>query len=136
MKKIQTRAERINKEHGLEVPRYSFDNASIHNMEDLEGLALDCHDRVELPAKSPDMHKVIEHVFGTLENAMQEALHDDPSLTRGHQYAALLRHLFKTRITPESVQKDIMSLYPLYRMLSRSKSAGGVGGDWPPARFR
>lgn len=136
MKKIQSRANKINRKHGLEDPRYSFDNATIHKMEELEGLALDWNDRVELPAKSPDMHKVIEHVFGTLETAMQEALHDDPSLSRGHQYAALLRDLFKNLITPDSVQKDIMSLYPLYRMLSRSKNAGGVGGDWPPARFR
>lgn len=136
MKKIQRRAEKTNREHGLQDPKYSFDNAAIHDMGQLEDLAITWEDRVELPPRSPDMHKVIEHVFGTLEIAMQEALHDDPGLTRGHQYAALLRDLFKSRITPQSVQKDIKSLYPLYRLLHRSKKYGGVGGDWPPARFR
>ena len=45
---------------------YSFDNASIHDMELLEELGVTSGghgNRVLLPARSPDMHKVVEHVI-------------------------------------------------------------------------
>lgn len=139
MRKIQKKAETTNAAYGLGDPLYSFDNASIHNMELLEELGITAGDdgnRVPLPAKSPDMHKVIEHVFAILEGAMQKLLHEDPSLTKGRQYAAALRQLFRSVITQQSVEKDIRSLMPLYKMLLRSRGRGGVEGDWPPAKFR
>lgn len=136
MRRIRNKAWEVNKEHGLGDPVFSFDNATIHDMEVLEEVGITWENRVPLPPRSPDMHKVIEHVFGTLEGAMQEALHEDHSLTRGREYAALLRTLFKQRITALSIQKDIRSLYPLYDMLHKSKAEGGVEGDWPPAKFR
>ena len=139
MSKIQKTAEATNAKHGLGEPLYSFDHASIHNMEMLEQLGITSGvdgNRVPLPARSPDMHKVIEHVFGILEGGMQALLHDDPSLTKGAQYAAALRNLFRAIITQQSIEKDVRSLMPLYGLLHKSKNAGGVEGDWPPAKFR
>lgn len=139
MRKIQRRAEATNAAYGLGEPLYSFDNAAIHNMEMLEQIGITAGEngnRVPLPARSPDMHKVIEHVFAILEGGMQALLHEDPSLTKGKEYAAALRQLFKSMITQQSIEKDIRSLMPLYGMLHRSRSRGGVEGDWPPAKFR
>lgn len=49
----------------------SWDNASIHNFEEVEGglagLGLSHGAYIKLPAKSPDLHHVIEHCFGQLK---------------------------------------------------------------------
>ena len=49
---------------------------------------------------APDMHKAIEHVFGTLTTAMNHALAKDPDLKTVPQYKAKLEELFQEKITP------------------------------------
>lgn len=136
MRRFKKTAEEINEEHGLGEPVYSFDNAPIHDMTLLESIGIDGSDRAPLPARSPDMHKVIEHVFGTLEGAMQQELHDDPGLCTAKQYKAVLQRLFKSKITAESVRKDIKSLAGTYNVIRKSRDEGGVEGGWPPSRYR
>ena len=136
MKVVKRKAEKINREAGLGPPVYSFDNAPIHDMALLEVIGITGNDRAPLPARSPDMHKVIEHVFGTLEGAMQNLLHEDPSLSTAPQYKAALVKLFRSVITAESVQKDIRSLRSTYDIIHKSRDAGGVEGGWPPSRYR
>ena len=136
MKVFKKHAEKINIEYGLEDPVYSFDNAPIHDMSLLETIGIQGTDRAPLPARSPDMHKVIEHVFGTLEGAMQRELHADPGLCTAEQYKKVLVRLFNENITAESVRKDISSLKGTYDMIRKCRDAGGVEGGWPPSKYR
>lgn len=136
MKGFKKRAEDINRKHDLGDPVYSFDNARIHDMSLLETIGIDGSDRAPLPARSPDMHKVIEHVFGTLEGAMQRELHDRPDLCTAEQYKATLERLFRSLITAQSVRKDISSLKDTYDVIRKSRDEGGVEGGWPPSMYR
>lgn len=111
-------------------PIFSFDNAPIHQGANLKGLKLDGARRAPLSPSSPDMHKCIEHVFGTIERAMQDCIRRDPGLSTAAKYKAKLEELFTTRITPEGVRKDVESLKPTYRAIQ------DAGGDWPDRRFR
>ena len=136
MRQFKKRAEDINEEHGLGDPVYSFDNAPIHDMTLLEEIGIHGSDRAPLPARSPDMHKVIEHVFGTLEGAMQRELHINPKLSSAKQYKAVLERLFWSVITAESVRKDISSLKGTYDAIRKSRDEGGVEGGWPASMYR
>ena len=111
-------------------PIFSFDNAPIHQGADLQGLGIDKATRARLPPSSPDMHKCIEHVFGTITRAMTHSLSRDPSLTTAAQYKDEVVRLFNTIITPASVQKDVASLQATYSAIMK------VGGNWPDKRFR
>ena len=110
--------------------RFSFDNPPIHNTCPLSTIGIEPEHRAPLPPRSPDMHKVIEHIFGTLTNAMNESLASDPELKGVTKYKEKLEELFMHRITPNSVSKDVKSLKSTYDEIIR------LGGDWPSAKFR
>ena len=112
-------------------PIYSFDNAPIHQGADLQALGLAGPMRAPLPPSSPDMHKCIEHVFGTLTRAMQKSLHRNLELTTAAEYKAEVVRLFNTIITPASVQKDVATLKDTYRAIRDE-----VAGDWPARHLR
>lgn len=110
--------------------KFSFDNPPIHNTAPLGDIGLEPEDRVCLPPRSPDMHKAIEHVFGTLTRAMNASLAKDPGLNTVVKYKAELERLFAEQITPESVSMDVASLPDTYRGIL------AVDGGWPPANLR
>lgn len=112
-------------------PKFSFDNPPIHNRAALATIDIKPEDRVRLPPRSPDMHKVIEHIFGTLTRAMNVSLAKDPTLNTVPKYKAELERLFKSVITPESVRKDVASLPATYDCILND-----VDGGWPPANLR
>ena len=138
MRGFQAEAERLVKaKHQLWSPIYSFDNAPIHDMELLEELGIDNSNRARLPARSPDMHKTIEHVFGTLEGAMQTILHEDPECNKVALYKdALEKAFFEGSVTKESVQADIRSLRETYSAIAAPEHEGGCSGGWPAAKYR
>jgi len=107
--------------------KFSFDNLPIHKDPSLGQLEIE---KVPLPPRSPDMHKVIEHIFGTLTRAMNLSLATDPTLNTTAKYKAELERLFAA-ITPESVRKDVESLPATFKCI-----ADDVKGGWPPARLR
>lgn len=113
-------------------PIYSFDNAPIHQAaeDDLCKLGIYPSRRAPLPPSSPDMHKCIEHVFGTMSNALQASLHRKPHLSTADQYRQEVLDLFFNAITPASVQKDVASLKDTYRAILAK------AGDWPAKPFR
>ncbi len=112
-------------------PIYSFDNAPIHQGADLKRLGLAGSKRAPLSPSSPDMHKCIEHVFATLTRAMNTSLHRNATLTTAAQYKGEVERLFKTIITPASVQRDVATLKETYHVILHETS-----GDWPDKRFR
>ena len=105
----------------------SYDNAGAHNAaaKDVPGL-----NKLPLPAKSPDMHKVVEHVHGWLTQKMQLWLlqRGATKVTPPDAWAELER-LFKSYPT-ESVAKDVASLPETYQAII------DAGGAYPLKRFR
>jgi len=57
-------------------PLLSFDNASIHTSYAKAGRLPPGVARHVLPARSPDLHKVIEHTFGRLKPRVNEGVFD------------------------------------------------------------
>ena len=112
-------------------PIYSFGNAPIHQGANLQPIGIVGARRAPLPPSSPDMHKCIEHVFGTLTRAMNTSLHRDLKLTTAAQYRAELERLFGSVITASSVQKDVDTLKETYIAIKDV-----VAGDWPDKELR
>ena len=111
-------------------PLFSYDNPPIHNKAPLEEIGMQQSERVDLPPRSPDMHKVIEHVFGTLTGGMNASLAKDPAMKSAPQYKAELERLFASMITSESVSKDVESLPATYQGIL------DVEGGWPDKSLR
>lgn len=111
-------------------PLFSFDNPPIHNKAPLASIGMQQAERVDLPPCSPDMHKVIEHVFGSLTGGMNASLARDPALRSTPMYKAELERLFHAMITPEGVGRDVESLPDTYQGIL------DVGGGWPDKTLR
>lgn len=136
MKVFKEEAQKVADEHKHVFspnrgPIYSFDNAPVHQGADLNALGLVGPHRAPLPPSSPDMHKCIEHVFGTLTRAMEKSLHKHMELSTAAEYRAEVERLFKTIITPASVQKDVATLKDTYIAIRDE-----VAGDWPARHLR
>lgn len=113
-------------------PLFSFDNPKIHEVADLSRAGISRQaQRVPLPPRSPDMHKVIEHCFGILSRAMNTSLMNDPSINSIQAYKAEIVRLFHTCITPQSIQADVASLIETYSYIAKQ-----ADGGWPPANLR
>lgn len=103
-------------------PLFSFDNDSVHVDWDE---VLDPTERVPLPSRSPDMHKVIEHIFNTLGHMLRVncmwafADHAKKYNTLPETwFQVLAAYLFDEKcISIESVQKDISSLKRTYNWI-------------------
>lgn len=135
MREFIGKAEEVAREHkGIFSPErgpvYSFDNAPIHQGANLQALHVVGSKRAPLSPSSPDMHKCIEHVFGTITRVMNARLHEDVSLTTAQQYQNEVERLFGSVITQSSVQKDVSTLPDTYRAIQQ------VNGDWPARHLR
>lgn len=131
-------------------PVLSFDNASIHTSYARAGPMPRGVTRHVLPARSPDLHKVVEHTFGRLKPCVAEDVFDacaaantaelSPSAVRGIVERSL-REVAKADI----ISKDCESLKTTLRIVARAKGEAfmvgstvlsGTGGDWAPRRWR
>lgn len=86
--------------------------------------------RMPLPKYSPDVHRVIEHVFGQLSAQLRTAL-----VTNAHELnsaaaiAAWIKQHFN-QIKPSSIAKDAEGLPKLYKWIRDN------GGFWAPRSMR
>jgi hypothetical protein len=139
MKPLVKKAEKIMAEHADELdnpdessPVYSMDNPSIH-LKALEG-SHDMHEgenTFPLPRYAGDVHKVIEHVHGTITTRMRRVLKQIWEHKGVDFYRASLRQYFY-KINPTSVQNDVESLPATLEIISKPPSRGGTGGGWAP----
>jgi hypothetical protein len=124
----------------------SLDNASIHNMKEVD-LSLGWPDRfLKHPAHSPDLHQVIEHRFAEMKQYIVERVYQ----TGFHKVNSRVLKQFvlefcRDRISPEIIQKELVNLKLCYQVVATPNYqwvlAGkqyycGVAGGWPPKRFR
>ena len=131
-------------------PLLSFDNASIHKAVAEGGRLPAAVERLKLPARSPDLHKVIEHTFGRLKPAVHEAVFDacreastaDLPPTR---VRALLERTLNSVAGAEQIAADCNSLKTTLRIVGTDRNVAfqhagrelvGTGGDWAPRGWR
>ena len=62
---------------------------------------------------------------------MEKSLHKHMELSTAAEYRAEVERLFKTIITPASVQKDVATLKDTYIAIRDE-----VAGDWPARHLR
>jgi hypothetical protein len=86
--------------------------------------------RVPLPQYSPDIHRVIEHIFNRLQFTLYQHMYRYPnSLSTLRDVAEFLVLQFYS-ITPESISKDVDGLPDVIDWVA------GNGGAYPPRRLR
>lgn len=97
------------------LPMFSLDNATIHGDKDaLKRLKINKAQYEETPARSPDFHKPIEHLFGRMKNAFQSWLHSHPNARTTEEYMAKLEELFQQCATKEQIDADVESMIHTY----------------------
>lgn len=121
---------------------YSYDNATVHTSADLGRVGIDAAlypegQRLPLPAKSPDMHKVVEHVHANLASKFRAWHYANASedLTM-LDYRAHMERLFLAEITAQSIAKDVATLHKTYDAIRLPVNQGGVYGGWPASGLR
>lgn len=109
----------------------SMDNDSAHAAADLAGLGIwPAEHRFPLPALSPDMHKVVEHVHGVLCAKMQKWRRTFwPGKPSNQAVIDQLTKLFFD-YDPVSIQNDIDSLPATYQAII------DAAGMYPTKPFR
>lgn len=128
----------------------SFDNPAIHTDVELpEGVR-----RVPLSPYSPDIHKVIEHVFGRIKPRLPEMCWDltggakDPQPNLKVIRDAYVR-LVRRHTEQETIAADVRGLVMTLRVIAAEKGEyiekvlkhstlliEGTAGDWPPKVLR
>ena len=123
------------------VPIWSMDNAATHQKAAADKgwkLISDGGTKppgalrtVQPPAYSPDLHKVIEHVHGTVRSAFRKVVLKDKQPRAGIEaYWALLQQLFYSHVTASSVSRDVASLAETYEQVIK------LDGAYPAAKYR
>jgi hypothetical protein len=120
-------------------PYWSLDNASVHTAAINDAtwgpllLAKPPGDfkKVQPPAWSPDLNKIIEHVHGTVCTKFKAIVAERKTAYDNiWQYWKLLERTFYETITPESVQKDVRSIMDTFEEVIK------LQGEYPARKFR
>ena len=82
----------------------------------------------EIPACSPDIHKVVEHPLGPFNRAWYREFTLDKKCTTCNGAMVLAAEILR-RTTPESIKKDIESLPATFRSIIANK------GGWADAEL-
>lgn len=110
-----------------EMWQISYDNAAVHSEaeEVVEGL-----NRLPHPRKSPDMHKVVEHMHAWLTQKMQAWLLKEGERGVNAETAKKQLQDFFYSYATASIMKDVNSLPGTYKAIL------AAGGRYPTKRYR
>lgn len=110
------------KQHHLGFqPLLSYDNDSVHTSPLAclpEHGVFSGRDRLVLPARSPDLHRVIERSHGRLCKRFIKQLHYQSGVRTAAQYIKQLELLFFKHESAEVISKDVAKLPELYRVVA------------------
>lgn len=125
----------------------SIDNPNFHNVKELINLRKPGHwSHLPLPSYSPDLHQVIEHLFGQLKRQLVNDIYKEANWDAIDM--AWLRQWvvgFCQQITPAQIKHAVAKLPDVYRVVAADAGTlvqvgdsliEGVQGGWPPKRFR
>jgi hypothetical protein len=128
-------------------PIFSYDNNKIQKGASLAEMGITPEEKLELPPYSPDMHKVIEHVFAILKGQLQEEmLKNNPARMDPAVAQKMVRVYFKHNISKKSIRADVDSLPVTWHIISTldgvfaegpdGRMYWGTGGDWADTSHR
>ena len=128
-------------------PIFSYDNNKIQKHAKLADMGITPEERLELPTYSPDMHKVIEHVFAILKGQLQEEmLKNNPPKMDSATAQHMVWLYFMHGISKKSIRADVKSLPVTWHIISTldgvwakgpdGKMYRGTGGDWADTSHR
>lgn len=129
MQRFQPEADEIIKSNlgPDEVPVFSYDGASYHTSAEVQdalermGITSEAGNVAPLPAKSPDMHKVVEHTFNNCDSQLRHIVLDDPGLSvvdPRYDYVTIVRDIMMN-MSADWIVKDIQTLYDTYQHIIR-----------------
>ncbi len=101
----------------------SLDRATYHQAADLNPIGVASEDIVWLAANSGDMHGIIEHRWGELDERVGEYMMAHPEVTDMRQLMQQIRDTWNSSITAEGVQKDFKKLVKVWQAV---RDAGGA----------
>lgn len=108
----------------------SMDNPSIHpTATSAVTVGIDAESYVQLPARSPDLHQIVEHANNRFKQGLAKAC----TLNRFEDLdmwaiLEMLPGIAKT-ISPESIQADLANLIDCYRIVSTDEGKPVEGLD-------
>lgn len=135
----------------------SVDNASIHNVGRMHKpvpLPRPNYPNYQLgyastflphPAHSPDLNQVIEHRFAELKQYIVNNVYQVGFANVNPAMVWSFVQNYCRTITPQIIQADIQNLVNCYQVVRTArgscvvingKNVDGVGGGWPPKKYR
>lgn len=131
------------------TPLFSWDNAAVQRPASLDRMGITEAERVPLPDYSPDMHKVIEHMFGLLKPMVKkQVVMPGKAKVDALEAMALVKECWEElgKRTRKSIKKDAKGLKLTWLIISTpdgepteavgGKTLTGTGGGWAPKGFR
>lgn len=127
------------------TPLYSWDHTNLHESINFQKVGFSAEQRVDLGVKAPDMHQVIEHVFGDMKRRLHARLQKESYKVTGRQCQVFAKNIFENEITAEGIAQNVVGLPLVYQMISTAKGLSfiynnkmyvGTGGDWIPRFWR
>ena len=106
---------------------YSWDNACCHKAAHLpfvEGA------RLEVPPRSPDIHKVVEHVFHPVKAGFRQAFGRKQKVTSVKKAMKLLEQVVEECVDAESIRRDCSTIQATLQSIIKN------GGDWADVGLR
>lgn len=134
--------DNVKHQRALDVSRLEY----AGGQEGKEVFQLDKHlHKVDLPTYSPDMNRVIEHVFGEVKQRVRVAIYrGERDFSKGSVLQKVVWDTFHS-LQPDAVSSDAKGLPLLWRVLSTPEGSTfeqppghrhvGTGGAYPPARY-
>lgn len=131
----------------------SWDNARIHRLPAGYDLAAQNAVYHPLPPLSPDLHQMIEHVFGELKQYIAQHIYAISRVAwMGSSQEGRAEHVRQAvvkwcedKLKPEHFHQSLQRLQDCYRVVAApihqqvqvgDRTVAGTGGDYPPKHFR
>lgn len=108
-------------------PRYSWDNAAWHTR---AHLPFSSEEKLAIPPRSPDIHRVAEHPFHAVKSAFRHAFGHSRRVKSVKQAMKLLEDIVHEVVTPESVAADCAGIRATLASIIKN------GGDWADPGLR
>eukprot|EP00878_Enallax_costatus_P042968 GHUV01050501.1.p2 GENE.GHUV01050501.1~~GHUV01050501.1.p2 ORF type:complete len:196 (+),score=62.87 GHUV01050501.1:746-1333(+) len=144
---------RIAEQHWADTrykPLFVFDNNSIQKYSSNFESNIKWHQRVGIPAHSPDFSKPIEHIFNRIKEQLREKYLEKMEVVAAQKVQEWVRTIFEKELLfkelANSVRHDVYSLKKTWLAVSTTKGlrvraadgllVRGSGGDWPAGYLR
>lgn len=124
-------------------PLFCYDNAAIQKQARYNRMGFNFHQRIEIPPRSPDFNKPIEHVFNQVKEKLRDRLYECAEPVTPHLVQDWVMDICMNEISTASIAADVQSLEKTYLavktpqgievMCDDGTTLIGSGGDFAAA---